>query len=38
MTQRQAKMSQDKTYQSLLDSAKHLWIDGGVQDRLVRLL
>jgi len=38
LTQRQSKMLQDKTYWSLIDSAKHLWIDGSVRDRMVKLL
>lgn len=38
MAQAQGKMSQDKTYWSLLDSAKHLWVDGSVHDRLVKMM
>ena len=36
--ERNAKLPGDKEYLSLLDSAKHMFVEGSVRDRLVRLI
>ena len=37
-TERNAKLATDKKYWALLESNKHLWVEGSLQDRVVRLV
>ena len=36
--ERNAKLSGDKKYLSLIENGKHLWVEGSIRDRLVRLI
>lgn len=38
MSQLNSKLMQDRVYWSILEKAKHLWVEGSSKDRVVKLI
>jgi hypothetical protein len=38
VSERNARLAKDKKYQTLLDSGKHLWVEGSLRDGIVKLV